>query len=261
MSQVLAHASPRRDRTSCLGHEVSPPLAAGTACGAGGYRAFARGPSAAAAESGGASFAPALLEGARQRAASFDQLHSLIVARDGRIAVGEAFRGPSLERAVNVKSVSKTIVASLVGAALDRGLLDGVDQRLSDLLADMIPAGADPRVRAITVAHLLTMQAGLERTSGPNYGRWVESSSWVEFALSRPFVTEPGARMLYSTGSYHLLGVMLARATGRSLLELARRVAGRSSRHRVPALDPRPAGLLHGRQQHGAVAARPVALW
>ena len=187
---------------------------------------FARGPSAAAAKSGGASFAPALLEGARQRAASFDQLHSLIVARDGRIAVGEAFRGPSLERAVNVKSVSKTIVASLVGAALDRGLLDGVDQRLSDLLADMIPAGADPRVRAITVAHLLTMQAGLERTSGPNYGRWVESSSWVEFALSRPFVTEPGARMLYSTGSYHLLGVMLARATGRSLLELAREWLG-----------------------------------
>jgi CubicO group peptidase (beta-lactamase class C family) len=174
------------------------------------------------AEASGPAFDQALLDRARRRAAGFDQLHALIVARDGRIALGEAFRGPRLERAVNVKSVSKTVVASLAGAALDRGLLDGVDQPLADLLADMIPTGADPRVREITVAHLLTMQAGLERTSGPNYGRWVDSGDWVRFALGRPFVAEPGARMLYSTGSYHLLGVMLARAAGRSLLELAR---------------------------------------
>ena len=144
------------------------------------------------------------------------------------MALGEAIRGPSLERPVNVKSVSKTIVATLAGAALDRGLLESVDQPLADLLADMVPEDADPRVRRITVGHLLTMQAGLERTSGPNYGRWVESSSWVGFALSRPFVTEPGAGMLYSTGSYHLLGVMLARATGRSLLGARPRMAGRA---------------------------------
>ena len=83
------------------------------------------------------------MKGARQRAARFDQLHSLIVARDGRIAVGEAFRGPSLERAVNVKSVSKTIVASLVGAALDRGLLDGVDSAPTDPANGRADANAD----------------------------------------------------------------------------------------------------------------------
>lgn len=187
-------------------------------------RSGGQGSSAAAADAD--AFEPALLDRARRRAAGLDQLHGLIVARHGRVALAEAFRGLPLDRAVNVKSISKTIVASLVGSALDRGLLGGVDRRLSDLLADMIPAGADPRVGDITVAHLLTMQAGLERTSGPNYGRWVASDSWVAFALSRPFVSEPGAGMLYSTGSYHLLGVMLARATGRSLLELTREWLG-----------------------------------
>jgi CubicO group peptidase (beta-lactamase class C family) len=179
------------------------------------------GRSTAAATGRAQGLAPALLARAVRRAADLSQLHGLIVARHGAVALAEAFRGPPLDRPVNVKSVSKTIVASLAGAALDRGLLTGVDQRLGDLLPDMIPPRADPRVRAITLADLLTMQAGLERTSGANYGRWVESSDWVGFALGRPFVAEPGTRMLYSTGSYHILGVVLSRAAGRSLRELA----------------------------------------
>jgi hypothetical protein len=47
------------------------------------------------------------------------------------------------------------------------------------------------------------MQAGLGRTSGPNYGAWVASPNWVRYALSRPFEAEPGGEMLYSTGSSH----------------------------------------------------------
>ncbi|WP_207477117.1 serine hydrolase domain-containing protein [Arenibaculum pallidiluteum] len=162
------------------------------------------------------------LDRALARAARFDQIHGLIVARDGEMVVREAFRGPGLGRPVNVKSVSKTIVASLVGAAIDRGVLRGPEQRLAEIAPDLIPRNADPRVRDITLAQLLTMQAGLERTSGPNYGRWVESRNWVAFALSRPFVAEPGGGMLYSTGSYHVLGAVLAQAAGRSLLALAR---------------------------------------
>ncbi len=85
-----------------------------------------------------------------------------------------------------------------------------------------MPAGADPRVARLTVENLITMQAGLERTSGANYGAWVSSRNWVADALSRPFEAEPGTRMLYSTGSYHVLGALLAETTGQSLLQLAR---------------------------------------
>jgi CubicO group peptidase (beta-lactamase class C family) len=160
--------------------------------------------------------------------------------------VAEALRGPALDRPVNVKSVSKTLVASLAGAAIERGLLAGVEQPLGSLIPELIPASADPRVREITVAQLLTMQAGLERTSGPNYGRWVASDNWVEFVLSRPFVAEPGAGMLYSTGSYHLLGVILARAAGRSLLSLAREWLGEPLGIRFGAWTRDPQGYYLG---------------
>ncbi len=195
---------------------------------------------------------------AADRAAALDQLHSLIVARGGNIALAEAFRGPALDRPANVKSVSKTIVAALAGAALDRGVLTGVDQPMADLLADRIPAGADPRVNDITIAHLLTMQAGLERTSGRNYGRWVQSPNWVAYALSRPFVAEPGGGMLYSTGSFHLLGVALAEATGRSLLDLAQDWLGTPLDIEIPAWTRDPQGFYMGGNE---MALAPLALY
>ena len=189
---------------------------------------------------------PAALDRVAEKARGLDQLNSLIVAQHGEIVLGESFRGPALDHPANVKSVSKTLVAALTGAALDRGLLSGADQPLSELMPELIPTEADPRVGDITVADLLTMQAGLERTSGANYGRWVQSRDWVRFALTRSFIAEPGARMLYSTGSYHLLGVALTQASGRSLLELARDWLGAPLEIDFPAWTRDPQGCYLG---------------
>jgi CubicO group peptidase (beta-lactamase class C family) len=137
-------------------------------------------------------------------------------------------------------------MAALAGAAIERGILDGVDQRIAPVLDGLVPADADPRVEAITIDHLLTMRAGLERTSGRNYGRWVNSSDWVRYALSRPFVDQPGGRMLYSTGSYHLLSAVLTRASGRSTLELAREWLGEPLGIDIPPWTRDPQGFYLG---------------
>jgi CubicO group peptidase (beta-lactamase class C family) len=213
-----------------------------------GY-ALGRGQAASAAVDPGQPSKPfdaALLERAVQTARTFDQLRSLTIARDGEIAFAEAFRGPPLDRPVNVKSVSKSFVAALTGAAIERGVLSGVGQRLAEIAPGLVPQGADPRVKELTVAHLLTMQAGLRRTSGLNYGRWVESRNWVAFALAQPFVAEPGARMLYSTGSYHVLGALLASASGQSLLALAREWIGDTLDIAIPPWMRDPQGLYLG---------------
>jgi CubicO group peptidase (beta-lactamase class C family) len=193
-----------------------------------------------------AGFDAALLEETLARAAALPNLHALLVARAGEEQVGEVFRGPGLDRPVNVKSVSKSVISALVGAAIAHGILDGVDQRVAPLLGELVPADADPRVRAITIDHLLTMRAGLERTSGRNYGRWVNSPDWVRFALSRPFVDEPGGRMLYSTGSYHLLSAVLTRAAGQSTLALARAWLGAPLGIEIPPWTRDPQGFYLG---------------
>jgi CubicO group peptidase (beta-lactamase class C family) len=118
---------------------------------------------------------PGLLAEALARAAALPHLRTLLVARDGATLVGRTFRGPGPSRPVNVKSLAKTVLSALVGIAIDKGILEGVDQRVAPVLGPLVPRDADPRVGEITVGHLLAMQAGLERTSGPGYGAWVSS--------------------------------------------------------------------------------------
>ena len=180
------------------------------------------------------------------QARSLDQCHAILVQRGGEAVLTEAFRGPPLGRAVPVKSVSKTLVAALTGAALDRGEIPSLDATLDDLAPQLIPSGADTQVGSITVENLVTMQAGLERTSGANYGGWVSSGNWVANALSRPFVAVPGTRMLYSTGSIHVLGALLSEISGQSLLTLARRRLGDPLGISIPAWTQDPQGRYLG---------------
>ncbi len=183
---------------------------------------------------------------AASHASTFDQLHALIAYVDGNEVMAERFRGAPLSRAVNVKSVSKTIMATVTGAAIDRGILDGVDQPVAPLLRASMPANPDPRLQRLTVDHLLTMRAGLGRTSGANYGRWVSSPNWVRAALAEPFVDEPGGRMLYSTGSYHLLSAALTRAASRSTLQLTRELLGEPLGIEIPPWVRDPQGIYLG---------------
>lgn len=96
--------------------------------------------------------------------------------------------------------------------------MPGVDAPILPILG--LPPYGDAR-DAITIADLLTLRAGLESTSGGNYGAWIAGDDWVRGALARP-LGEPGERFVYSTGTFHVLGAVLARAAGRDLLALFR---------------------------------------
>lgn len=182
----------------------------------------------------------------RTDAAKHDRLRSLVVLHQGEVVLAEAFHGPSVNTAVNVKSVSKSLVAALCGCAIERGVVTDVAMTLDDAIPELIPENADPRVRALTVENLLTMQAGLQRTSGPNYGPWVASDNWVEYVLNRPFVAEPAGRMLYSTGDWHVLGAILSALSGASLLELSRQWLGKPLDIDFAPWTKDPQGLFMG---------------
>lgn len=187
-----------------------------------------------------------LAERLLHKAEGMPRLHALIVARHGEPLIERSFRGPGLDMPVNVKSVAKTIISALVGAAVDRGLIDNTEVPAVSLLDGMVPDGADPKLAEITLGHLLSMQAGLERTSGANYGRWVLSGDWVAFVLTRPFVDRPGGRMLYSTGNSHLVSALLTQVSGRSTLALAREWLAAPLGFDLPAWDRDPQGIYFG---------------
>ncbi|TRW17386.1 serine hydrolase domain-containing protein [Glacieibacterium frigidum] len=183
------------------------------------------------------------LEAARR----LPRLQSLVVLRDGTPLTEARFNGgPALDVPVNIKSASKSVISAMVGIAISRGVLEGAGQPVLPVLRADAPHDPDPRLARLTVGNLLSMQAGLERTSGEYYGRWVSSPNWVRYALSRPFVDEPGGAMLYSTGSTHLLSALLTRASGRSTLANARAWLGEPLGITIPSWSADPQGIYFG---------------
>jgi CubicO group peptidase (beta-lactamase class C family) len=166
---------------------------------------------------------PEQVDDAFRRASQFPRIQSLLVARDGVLLREAYFNGGSPNRIANIKSASKSVLSTLVGIAIAEGHLPGLDAPVLAYFPEFAGVNPDPRIESLTIGHLLSMQAGLESTSSGNYGAWAASSNWVRDALRRPFVANPGERMVYSTGNSHILSAILTRATGESTLAYARR--------------------------------------
>ncbi|MCF6367843.1 serine hydrolase domain-containing protein [Rhizobium halophilum] len=197
----------------------------------------------------------AVLDGAR----GLEPLKVVLVSREGEMLAERAFNGHSIGASTNIKSASKSIISAMVGIAIDKGMLQGTDQKIAPILERELPREPDPRMSEITIGNLLSMQAGLARMSGPNYGRWVSSRNWVRFALSEPFDGEPGGSMLYSTASTHLLSAVLTRVGEKSTLALAREWFEPVEGFRIGSWEQDPQGIYLGGNQMAMTARSLLA--
>ena len=71
------------------------------------------------------------LDAAVALAESLPRLHSLIVSWRDELVLEAYFNGARASRTANIKSASKSIISALVGVAIDRGWIEGVDQPMT----------------------------------------------------------------------------------------------------------------------------------
>lgn len=187
----------------------------------------------------------AAVDDLRRTVEGFDQLHAILVQRGEQVILAEAPRGRGLSRAANIKSCSKSILALLLGTAVARGEVS-LSATLGAVAPALVPDDATEGAAALTMEDLVTLRGGLQGTSGGNYGAWVGSRDWVGYVLRQPRIAPNGGRMIYSTGTTHVLGAALARATGQSLLELARDRLGGPLGIDIPAWTRDPQGFYFG---------------
>ena len=173
------------------------------------------------------------------------RLHSLLVSRDGTLVLERYYNGASATRPANVKSVAKSLISALVGIAIERRLIPGVETPIVTYFPEL-KRDRDQRKTTITVENLLTMQPGLESTSNRNYGAWVQSRNWVQYALSRPMLANPGEWMDYSTGNTHLLSAILTKVTGTSTWQFANENLARPLGFTLPQWPRDPQGIYFG---------------
>jgi CubicO group peptidase (beta-lactamase class C family) len=190
----------------------------------------------AAAPLRAADFVPAIQDGER-----LPRLHSLLVSQHGQIVLEHYFHGARAVGYANVKSASKSVISALVGVAIDRKLLPGVNAPIAPYFPELMAANADPRKRRITIEDLLTMRSGLTETNRA-YGAWVQSPNWVRFLLTRPIQFTPGEQMNYNTGNTHLLSAILTKVTGSDTWTFAQKALGMS----LPPWPRDPQGIYFG---------------
>lgn len=123
-----------------------------------------------------------------------------------------------------LQSVTKSMSATILAVAIERGEVDGVEQPLVPLLDDYDVSEVDPRLGSATLEDLLEMRTGIEwhETDRPMDDsnttiRLERSPDWVRFTLDQPMDARPGERWVYNSGGSHLLSAILRRATGRTM--------------------------------------------
>lgn len=168
-------------------------------------------------------------------------VHGIVVARSGKLVFEQYFTGQDeiwgrpqgevkfdAQTRHDLRSVSKSLTSLLVGLAIQRGRIAGVDEPVMKFF----PEHADldtPERRRITLRHLLTMSMGVAWDETIPYTnpansevRMIMAPDGDRFALEQPVVASPGLVYNYSGGATALLGTVVRKTTGQPLDQFAR---------------------------------------
>ena len=162
---------------------------------------------------------------------------ALLVARNGKLVLEEYFRGEHRERPHDLRSASKSFVAVIAGAAMQAGAPLKLSSPVYEVMNDgTFPPDLEPRKRAMTLEHLLTM------TSGYHCDDWdpavpfnedamheneEKEPDYYRYALNMPMARDPGEKPAYCSAGAHLALGVVGRAAKESPLDLFDRlVAG-----------------------------------
>jgi len=184
--------------------------------------------------------------GMADRLADNADVHAVLVARGGKLVFERYFKGNDevpgrffghrveyvtfdADTLHIMKSASKSVMSLILGIAIDRGLIPGVNEPIFNFFPELSDLRSPEKDR-IQLVHALTMSMGL---------KWVEATPATgdddndearmhmardpcRYVLGLPVTAPAGQGFFYNTGALALVSAVLRKATGQPLDEFAR---------------------------------------
>ncbi|MEE9466272.1 MAG: serine hydrolase, partial [Candidatus Neomarinimicrobiota bacterium] len=164
----------------------------------------------------------ALLDEGDEFLLSVPYVYSVLVIKDDALVFERYYNGSWAEREHNIFSVTKSVISTLVGIAIDQGYISGLDLKAMDYFPEYANLeGVDARTEDITLEHLITMRAGFESEGGDTWDEYYNSPDWFEHLFTSEMVADPGTRRNYTSYVAHMLSKVLVESTGQSVLSFA----------------------------------------
>ena len=157
---------------------------------------------------------------------SLNRVSGLLAIKDGEIAVEEYQLGNTEQTRWMSMSIAKSIISTLIGAAIKDGYIDS----LTSPIVDYIPELAGTAYEGVNVQQILQMTSGVgwdETYTNPESDRRdlleaqisQEAGSMLAVMSKLPKVAEPGTRWNYSTGETQVAAQLLQSAIKRPISE------------------------------------------
>lgn len=149
-----------------------------------------------------------------------NKIHSVLLVKDNQLIIEEYFKGYSVNKQHDMRSVTKSISSILMGIAIDKGFIESIDDPFSKYLKNLQPRkNLDDRKKKIAIRHLLTMSSGLDcndwdKKSKGREDRIFKKKNWLQHFVDLPMINDPGKVSTYCTMGQTLARQIIVKQSG-----------------------------------------------
>jgi CubicO group peptidase (beta-lactamase class C family) len=155
---------------------------------------------------------PASVLEAAIKAAAETEAYSLLVWQGGALQLEQYWPGHDAKSFTSTQSMHKSVLAILVGIAIEQGLIKSVD----DPAANYIEEWAGDERRHITIRQMLQQSSGIDFPGFPAVIDMTIGDKLEQITFEQGVLAPPGSQFDYTNINPEVLGILLQRASGMS---------------------------------------------
>lgn len=155
---------------------------------------------------------PASVLEAAIKAAAETEAYSLLVWQGGALQLEQYWPGHDAKSFTSTQSMHKSVLAILVGIAIEQGLIKSVD----DPAANYIEEWAGDERRHITIRQMLQQSSGIDFPGFPAVIDMTIGDKLAQITFEQGVLAPPGSQFDYTNINPEVLGILLQRVSGMS---------------------------------------------